>query len=66
MPPLWDFECPKCHKVKEKLLRSSDPVPICSECNKEMFKLISSKVSFRLIGDGFYKRHHKDSGDFAG
>ena len=65
MPPIWDFECPECNKKEEKLLRSSDPPPLCSECNSEMHKLISSKVSFRLYGDGFYKRTHKDTGDFS-
>jgi putative FmdB family regulatory protein len=63
--PLWDWECPKCHKVEEKLMLSSNPPPMCTECDVEMFKLVSGNVSFRLYGEGFYNRTHKDSGDFS-
>lgn len=63
--PLFDFRCPKCDKVEEHIIRKPDVIIKCKECGVEMKRLVSSNVSFRLYGEGFYNRSKKDTGDFA-
>ena len=68
--PLFDFRCEECGEVSELFLRTSEelsqdkPCPKCHTTGK-LTKLITGNTSFRLYGEGFYKRTHKDTGDFA-
>lgn len=44
--PIYDFECPICHKVEERLVRSLGHPryshPTCKECNVHLTKLVSA------------------------
>lgn len=55
--PLYDFQCPKCHKVLE-ISKSLDDksLPLCCEenCGVEMIRLLSP-TSFQLKGGGWYR-----------
>jgi putative FmdB family regulatory protein len=65
--PIHDIQCSECNHIWEEILfKSSDEIPPCPKCGGEGDKKIStSGVSFRLYGEGFYKRTHKDTGEFA-
>ena len=64
--PLFDFECPKCDKVLEKLWKEGNPPPHCPDCGCRLKKKFSaSGQSFRLYGEGFHRRNHKDTGEFS-
>ena len=65
MPPIFDYKCEKCDKVVEKITKDGDPLPQCPECGGIMRKMVSGGQSFRLIGEGFYKRTHKDTGEWS-
>ena len=57
MPPLYEFECPKCKAVVELQQKMDEKVaPLCCEanCNIEMVPIMS-RSSFALKGGGWYK-----------
>ena len=63
---LVDFECPYCHTVHERIVKNRDAKVACPGCgNFNQKPLVTGTASFRLIGAGFYKRSHKDTGDWA-
>ena len=34
--PTYDFICPVCNKIVEKLVKVDDPKPLCPDCSTEM------------------------------
>ena len=61
-----DYRCEKCDTVFEKVWVGKEGIPVCPECgHTECKPMISGGQSFRLYGDGFYKRSHKDTGDWS-
>lgn len=69
--PIYDFECESCGQKWEKLILPSttgdSKFPTCPKCHSAAKKLVGGKgLSFRLYGEGFYKRTHKDTGEFSG
>ena len=65
--PYFDYVCNDCGNVQEELiLNFQKEPPTCNKCGGEMWKKASATGNFRLYGEGFEKRHHKDTGDWAG
>jgi putative FmdB family regulatory protein len=65
--PIFDYTCNDCEVVFEKLWIGKEGIAICPECggvNTEK-KMSASGQSFRLYGEGFYRRDHKDTGDWS-
>jgi len=56
MPPIFEHQCPKCHKIEEHLVLSGIPpkIYVCNTCNVVTEKIISAS-SFAFKGTGFYK-----------
>lgn len=52
--PIYEFKCETCRGSFERLMRYSDPVPPCPECNGTAERQISA-VSFVLKGGGWEK-----------
>ena len=52
--PIYEYTCPQCEKMVEKIQGVNDPVPHCEECLTEMSRNISLS-SFRLKGGGWYR-----------
>ena len=67
--PLFDTRCPHCSYEEERLIKSTEDFSTlrCGKCGglgiQKVFN--ASGQSFRLYGEGFVKRTHKDSGDFG-
>ena len=61
--PYYDYECPKCNKIKEieRSIKSLDE-PVLCDCGNKMDKLISI-VSIRFKGDGWQSNDVKDKGN---
>ncbi|MFC1813094.1 FmdB family zinc ribbon protein [Thermodesulfobacteriota bacterium] len=52
--PIYEYECTKCHRIKEVLQKFSDkPITKCEHCSGKLHKLISQS-SFHLKGTGWY------------
>ena len=52
MPPLYEFECPKCKGIVELQQKMTEKVaPLCCEenCNVEMVPIMS-RSSFAMVG----------------
>ena len=47
--PLFDFKCPSCAKVTERLQRHDDAAPSCASCAKVMERQVG-RTSFKLRG----------------
>jgi putative FmdB family regulatory protein len=62
--PLYEYQCPSCQLIIEKLQSSFNPLTIlCKECEtkdqkKVEMKKILSRTGFSLKGDGWYKDHY--------
>lgn len=67
---LIDVKCPQCGTTTELLVKLEDRNSgnhRCSSCSfSGCVPLITGARSFRLYGEGFSKRSHRDTGDFAG
>ncbi len=59
--PIYDFVCPDCQLVEEKMQKYSDPPPTCTKCNKEMERKVGTPA-VRMVGRRGY---HKNTGDWA-
>jgi putative FmdB family regulatory protein len=48
--PMYEFQCPRCKQIVEKLVRSSSDTKVgCELCKVEMEKIISSgSFKFRI------------------
>jgi len=53
--PVFDYVCPNCNHVEEKIVKTSEAVVNCSKCNSISTKQLSVPT-FILKGDGFYSR----------
>ena len=64
--PLFDYHCTACNHTWEELVLNDEP-KTCPHCgNTSPVRLITSTgVSFRLYGEGFHRRSHKDTGDWS-
>lgn len=63
---IFDYKCEDCDHVWEKVWLGKEGIAVCPECEStNTKKLVSGNQSFRLIGEGFEKRHHKDTGDWS-
>jgi len=51
---IYEFKCPKCYKVVEKMQRYGDSAPVCTTCVSKMIRQVS-RTSFALKGGGWYK-----------
>ena len=57
--PIYEYQCEKCEKVEEILMRFSDPEPEdCTFCGGPVRKLLS-QTSFALKGSGWYVTDYK-------
>jgi putative FmdB family regulatory protein len=52
--PIYEFKCEPCEESFEKLMRHSDPVPACPQCDGTAERQISA-ASFILKGGGWEK-----------
>jgi putative FmdB family regulatory protein len=52
--PLFEFQCPKCKVLVERLQRYDDDPPCCMACHATMNRKIS-RTSFILKGHGWFK-----------
>ena len=62
--PNYDYECPKCGKIKEFLHRVvEDPIIFCEDLNcitaGKMIKKISCGNGIHFKGSGFYETDYK-------
>ena len=56
--PIYEYECPTCHRTSEVIQKFDDPSPTCGDCEvngqpSEMVKLISKGGTFILKGSGW-------------
>lgn len=52
--PLYEYECTKCGRRVEKIVKYSDPpLVICESCGGKVKRLLSSPA-IRFKGSGFY------------
>jgi len=59
--PLYEYECPKCHKHFEVTQKIKDePKATCPACGSEARRLIS-QTTFSLKGGGWYKDGYASS-----
>ena len=60
--PIYEFECSKCGKILEEIMKISDPAPTTCECGSEgpLVKIVSP-TSFVLKGSGWYETDFKGS-----
>jgi len=60
MTPLYEYRCPKCGHIEEKLVKMGRELylgcPKCSEGYGVTMKKIVSPSSFRLVGEGWTKK----------
>ena len=63
MTPLYEYRCPKCGHIEEKLVKMGRELylgcPKCSEGYGVTMKKIVSPSSFRLKGEGWTKKGDK-------
>jgi len=47
--PLYDYECPRCGRKKEELIKSGEEKNFyCEECKVKMYRKFPDSVSFRM------------------
>jgi putative FmdB family regulatory protein len=62
--PIYEFECPDCDELFERLQKLSDPDPtVCPTCGKGRVKRRLTAPAFRLAGSGWYETDFKKDGD---
>jgi putative FmdB family regulatory protein len=52
--PLYEFKCPKCGSIYEKLQMFEDKAPRCALDDSQTDRIVS-RSSFVLKGPGWYK-----------
>jgi len=62
--PMYDFECPSCKAIEEKMLGINDDKKNieCSKCNTKMVLVILSAPGFILKGTGWYVTDYPKEG----
>jgi len=66
--PTKEYKCMDCKHTWDVFCSSNHDETECPKCNtKAIYQVITtpSVGGVRLYGDGFYKRSHKDTEDFA-
>jgi putative FmdB family regulatory protein len=62
--PIYEFECPDCGEIFERLQKLSDPDPtVCPACGRTHVKRKLTAPAFRLAGSGWYETDFKKDGD---
>jgi putative FmdB family regulatory protein len=62
--PIYEFECPACGDVFDRLQKLSDPDPdVCPQCGAGGVRRRVTAPSFRLSGSGWYETDFKKDGD---
>lgn len=62
--PIYEFECGRCGKRSDHLMRLSDPDPAaCPECGAPQLRRVLSAPQFRLAGAGWYETDFKGDKD---
>ena len=62
--PIYEFECPACGDVFDRLQKLSDPDPTdCPRCGKAGVRRRVTAPAFRLAGSGWYETDFKKEGD---
>ena len=62
--PIYEFECPTCGDVFDRLQKLSDPDPTdCPACGKPGVRRRLTAPAFRLAGSGWYETDFKKDGD---
>ena len=62
--PIYEFECPACGDVFDRLQKLSDPDPTdCPQCGKPGVRRRLTAPAFRLAGSGWYETDFKKDGD---
>lgn len=62
--PIYEFECPACGDVFDRLQKLSDPDPTdCPRCGKAGVRRRLTAPAFRLAGSGWYETDFKKDGD---
>jgi putative FmdB family regulatory protein len=65
--PLYEYQCQKCNKISEFLLKISDPHPdSCPACSHPTMKKLLSRTNFVLKGTGWYETDFKKKDGKAG
>lgn len=64
--PVFDYVCKGCGEEFEKLILNVKDCEVkCPKCSSTKVTRLIGAPSFRLYGEGFHKRNHKDTGEFA-
>jgi putative FmdB family regulatory protein len=60
--PIYEYKCPKCNSVIERIEKISEKIdePLCDKCQSTMSKIIS-KSTFKLLGTGWYTTDYKNN-----
>lgn len=62
--PIYEFECPDCGHVFDRLQKLSDADPRdCPQCGKVRVHRRLTAPAFRLAGTGWYETDFKKDGD---
>lgn len=67
--PIYEYGCPECGHVFEKLVKLNAAPPACPECGHDPVEKKVSAAGFILKGSGWYKDHYglkKNSGSSEG
>jgi hypothetical protein len=60
MPPIYDYECCKCHKIAERFSPADSKVPEACECGYSMHRLMPAPKAGR---PGFRSKAILSSGE---
>ncbi|MBX3700936.1 MAG: zinc ribbon domain-containing protein [Dokdonella sp.] len=62
--PIYEFQCPTCKHVFDRLQKLSDPDPTtCPECGRSGVHRRVTAPAFRLAGSGWYETDFKGKGE---
>jgi len=56
--PLFEYNCPKCEKSKEFLVKNKNIKVVCSECSVLMQRVEAYSNASILKGPGFHKNDY--------
>jgi len=59
--PIYEYFCKKCEQQNDLLLPIGHLIPVCSDCNVEMTRKVST-VSFHLKGSGWSRDGYVGAG----
>lgn len=53
--PIWEFYCDGCDSTFEEILNEKPLYIICPKCSKKANNIFPTKMSFKLVGEGWGK-----------